>query len=131
MASPRREILFQSTGDSSGEWDADRLREVIGNLLANALQHGSPMTPVSLVLQEQGEQVTIEVNNQGAPIADSDIGRLFEPYRQGTAGQDEPSGHLGLGLSIVNDIVNAHQGRIEVSSSDHGGTTFRVMLPRK
>ena len=124
---PEAVLRFQASGDLRGEWDADRLAQVVSNLVGNAIQHGGG-TPVTLTGQEQGDSVTIAVHNGGPPIPAEVLPFVFEPLARGRA--EGASGSIGLGLFIARAIVSAHGGDIEVSSSTDAGTTFTVRLPK-
>jgi signal transduction histidine kinase len=124
---PEAVLRFQASGDLRGEWDADRLAQVVSNLVGNAIQHGGG-TPVSLTGQEQGDWVTLAVHNGGPPIPPEVLPFVFEPLARGRA--ERASGSIGLGLFIARAIVSAHGGDIEVSSSTDAGTMFRVKLPK-
>jgi signal transduction histidine kinase len=129
---PDRELRFEPSGDLRGEWDGDRLTQVVSNLTANALQHGSKAAPVLISAWVEGEQVMLAVHNNGAPIPQEAMGTIFEPM-VATKGSDytQSSSSLGLGLYIVREILEAHQGAITVASSEEEGTTFTVRLPRQ
>jgi len=114
-------------GRYEGEWDADRLVQVVSNLGSNALQYSPPDTPVTFTLQDAGESVTLQVHNAGEPIPPEALPRLFDPFRRASSA----GGGLGLGLYIVEQVVKGHGGRIEVTSTAESGTVFRVVLPRK
>jgi hypothetical protein len=128
---PGRVVEFQPSGDVHGEWDGDRLAQVGSNLLANALEHGDPATPVLVSLQGQGDAITLVVHNQGLAIPREALATIFEPLKvsEGDARPRSSSG-LGLGLFIVREIATAHGGEVSVTSSAAGGTTFTVRLPR-
>jgi signal transduction histidine kinase len=115
-----------------GEWDLDRLAQVLANLLDNAFKHGAEDRPVRLSTQEQGEEsVLVEVHNHGPPIPEDLLPVIFEPFRRGeTAGGELHRTSLGLGLYIAQDIVRAHGGSLSVHSTEEEGTTFRVCLSR-
>jgi signal transduction histidine kinase len=124
---PEAVMQSQPSGDLRGEWDVDRLAQVVSNLVGNALQHGSG-SPVTLRGQEHGDAVMLVVHNGGSPIPPTLLPFVFEPLARGRA---EGARHsLGLGLFIVRSIVSAHGGHIEVSSSTDAGTTVTVVLPR-
>jgi signal transduction histidine kinase len=110
-----------------GDWDSDRLAQVISNLLGNAIQHGGG-TPITLTAQEEGDAVTLAVHNGGQPIPVAAIPCIFEPLSRGR--DESAAGSLGLGLFIARAIVSAHGGDIRVTSSSAAGTTFKVTLPR-
>ena len=111
----------------SGEWDADRLSQVVSNLLGNAIEHGGG-TSVTLSGHERGDLVTLVVHNQGPAIPSDLLLFVFEPLARGSA--DGPSRGISLGLFIARAIVTAHGGQIDVNSSDDAGTTFTVELPK-
>jgi signal transduction histidine kinase len=114
-------------GDLRGEWDADRLEQVVSNLLGNAIQHGHG-TPIILTGREQGNSVTLTVHNGGPPIPSEVLPYVFEPLARGRA--EGASHSIGLGLFIARAIVAAHGGHIQVSSSADTGTTFTISLPK-
>jgi signal transduction histidine kinase len=120
-------VRFEASGDLRGEWDADRLAQVVSNLVGNAIQHGGG-TPVTLTGSEDGECVTLAVHNGGAPIPNDILPFVFEPLASGHA--NGARGSIGLGLFIARAIVSAHGGDIRVRSSSDAGTTFTVKLPK-
>jgi signal transduction histidine kinase len=126
-AHPDTTLQSQMSGDLGGQWDADRLAQVVSNLVTNAIQHGGG-TAVTLTVQEQGDAVTLAVHNGGPPIPQQTLRSIFEPLARGNT---EPASHsIGLGLFIARAIVTAHGGDIQVSSSVETGTTFTVRLPK-
>ncbi|HET6150560.1 MAG TPA: hybrid sensor histidine kinase/response regulator [Polyangia bacterium] len=126
---PARGLQLHHQGNARGVWDEDRLFQVLSNLLGNALQHGKNDAPVSIVLDATGfSQVVLSVHNQGS-IPPEILPYLFDPFR-GRPKRPHPSRGLGLGLYIVHQIVEAHGGRVDVRSSEEGGTGFVVTLPR-
>lgn len=127
---PGRIVLSHGRGPYAGEWDLDRLAQVVSNLVGNALQHGAESTPVEVDLREDGSELVLTVTNQGSPIPETLLPHVFDPFRR--AGGSSRSTHqgLGLGLYIVQQIVLAHGGSISVSSSEATGTRFTVRLPR-
>lgn len=129
-ASPGREIRTRFVGDLSGEWDRERLLQALANLVGNAVQHGSAAAPVSITARGEPDTVEIAVHNEGPPIGSEQLARLFEGMNGVTPREGRDRRHLGLGLYIVDKIVAAHGGAIDVQSSDEQGTTFTVRLPR-
>ncbi len=125
---PDAVVGLHATGDLRGEWDTDRLAQVVSNLLANAIQHGAG-TPVTLTANDEGEAVTLAIHNGGAPIPPDVRPFVFEALTRGHA--DDTVGSIGLGLFIARAIVSAHGGDIQVSSSSEAGTTFSVRLPKR
>jgi PAS domain S-box-containing protein len=126
---PGREIRCSFGLPVHGEWDGERLGQVVSNLVANALQHGAPSAPVDVRLATRGASAVLEVHNSGPAIPPDLRAALFEPYRRGPAKGRKVRG-LGLGLYITRQIVLAHGGDVAVKSSE-GGTTFTVTLPRR
>ncbi|HUR89145.1 MAG TPA: PAS domain-containing sensor histidine kinase [Ramlibacter sp.] len=122
-----RKITFHCDADGNGAWDEHRILQAISNLASNAVQHGTPGSPVNIRLTGDPERVKVEVHNSGTIPADI-LPRIFEPFRSGRHHGSRGEG-LGLGLFIANTIATAHGGALEVDSSD-GATTFRLVLPR-
>jgi two-component system sensor histidine kinase/response regulator len=129
-AYPDRRIDVKKTGDLSGNWDGERLAQVVSNLLGNALQHGDEADSVNVnVKGTESEAVEITVENSGTIPAEL-LPQLFDPFR-GAQRQTGRAEGLGLGLYIVHQIVLAHGGRVDVMSG--GGdnrTRFSVRIPR-
>lgn len=127
-----RTLQVEHSGDATGEWDPDRLAQVITNLAGNALQYSAPETPVRVTTRGEVDGVVLEVHNLGAPIAPEVLPRIFEPMERGTSTHAGQLGRsIGLGLFIVRHLVLAHGGRVGVRSVVDEGTTFTVLLPRK
>jgi signal transduction histidine kinase len=108
--------------------DADRLAQVFGNLLDNALKHTPSGGRVTLSAAPAGGGVEVRVVDTGHGIPESDLGRIFERFYQVDKSRAYAGG-LGLGLSISRDIVEAHGGRLHVQSAVGAGSTFTVTLP--
>lgn len=125
QAQPTRVFEFETKGDVTGSWDADRLEQVLTNLLGNAVQHGED--PIRVVARGADDHVILTVQNRGRAIPTAVLPVLFEPFHERALGSR--SG-LGLGLYIVGEIVRAHGGTIGVRSSTEEGTTLTVELPR-
>jgi PAS domain S-box-containing protein len=130
VAHPARELWLEARGDLQGEWDQDRLAQLLGNLLRNAVDYSPEGTPITLALHGEGEQVRLEVRNQGEPISAELLPDLFEPFRRGQARGSSATSGLGLGLYIVQQIAAAHGGGVEARSTREEGTVFTVRLPR-
>ncbi|MDC0712155.1 PAS domain-containing protein [Stigmatella sp. ncwal1] len=130
VARPEREVRLKGEGQFQGEWDGDRLAQLVGNLAKNALDYSPDDTPVTVTLYDDGPQVRLEVHNEGEPIPASILPELFEPFRRGAKAEDAKPSGLGLGLFIARQIALAHGGRLEVRSTKEEGTRFTVYLPR-
>ena len=129
-AHPDRPVTVQTSGELRGCWDAARINQVLANLLGNAVHHGEPKSEIQLNVRGESSDVVLEVHNHGTPIPESERADLFVPMKKVKRnGQRQASEHLGLGLYIVDRIVAAHKGRIDVQSNDEG-TVFTVRLPR-
>jgi K+-sensing histidine kinase KdpD len=130
LAFPNRKASVAAHGDPHGVWDPDRLLQVISNVVANAFQHGTPACAVDVTIDARSaDAVSLAVHNDGA-IPPALLPQLFEPFR-GSERRYGGSHGLGLGLYIVREIVRAHHGTVEVTSSEEAGTTFVVRLPRQ
>ncbi|MES2921878.1 MAG: HAMP domain-containing sensor histidine kinase [Verrucomicrobiota bacterium] len=120
-------------GDTTGRWDSGRLRQLISNLLGNAVQHGSATRPVTLTAMVSADSALLTVHNFGPPIPEEIIGVIFDPMKRhqssGPTVHHAPSGSVGLGLYIAREVANAHGGSITVVSAGDE-TTFTVQLPR-
>ncbi len=123
-------LVLTQEGDTRGEWDPDRVAQVITNLVGNALKYSQPGTPVSVRTRGDGAVVIFEVHNQGEPIAPALLPALFKPLSRGAGKVDMETRSIGLGLYIVESIVRAHGGAIDVNSTVEEGTRFTVRLPR-
>jgi sigma-B regulation protein RsbU (phosphoserine phosphatase) len=121
-------VPLERLGDTTGEWDRDRLAEVISNLVGNAIAHGERNT-AAVIVDGRSDQLVMSCRNEGPPIAAEVRPHLFDPFRGGRLRSARASG-IGLGLYIVARIVEEHGGRITVSSTASEGTTFAVHLPR-
>lgn len=125
-----RTIALRIKGDARGLWDAARMGQVISNLVGNALQHGAPDAPVNVVIEADGDELTLRVHNHGRPIAPELVPTLFAPFRRGHEKRPEAEPGLGLGLFIAKQIVLAHAGEVRVESTPTAGTSFIVRLPQ-
>ncbi len=123
-------IEVRSTGDSVGEWDADRLAQVLQNLLGNALEHGSGTDPIRIVVDgDDPAVVRLKVWNPGA-MSEQMRTQVFAPFKRPGMRKSEGSRGLGLGLYIVHEVVRSHGGSIALHSTPEEGTSFVVTLPR-
>jgi len=134
-AHPQRTLQVDARGSLHGKWDCARMSQVLTNLIGNALEHGSDRSVVTVDVHGDDKEVTIAVHNRGPAIPADQLNGIFNPMKRpegtGSAAGRGQSGNLGLGLYIAERIVNAHNGRIDVDSSEERGTTFTVHLPRQ
>jgi PAS domain S-box-containing protein len=129
-AHPHRAVELHGS-PAWGEGDPDRLFQVLANLVENAFKYGAPDRPVTLTTREVDDEVRVEVHNEGPPISEALLPRLFEPFSRGAQTDETVKLSLGLGLYIVREIVRVHRGTVEVRSTHETGTTFTVRLPRR
>jgi len=108
--------------------DANQLAQVVTNLIANALSYTSAGT-VRVSTYAENDQVCLSVADSGSGIAPEDLPHLYERFYRGQHVLKNDVPGTGLGLAIVKEIVDLHEGRIEVDSQPDKGTTFRVWLP--
>lgn len=128
VAHPGRIELRQNCAETLGLWDPDRLAQLVGNLVNNALEHGAPDTPVIVQVDEADPMIRLRVTNRGPLISPELMPELFDPFSSSNSGSRRGGG-LGLGLHIVQEVARAHGGNVNVESRQ-GLTTFTVMLPR-
>jgi len=129
-ASPSDAILeLDKIGDLTGNWDRERLGQVIFNLVTNAVTHAAAKR-VHISAEGSESEVVLRVTNHGTPIPLETQHSMFDPFvHTDTASATNKKG-LGLGLFIVKEIVIGHEGTVEVVSTESGGTTFTVQLPK-
>src|SRR5207244_13057198 len=110
--------------------DEARLRQVAANLVANAVVHTPPGTPVRVRAAAEGDDAVLEVADHGPGLSGEQAARAFEPFYRSDPSRDRTTGGAGLGLSIVAAIAKAHGGTVDVQTTPGGGATFRVLIPR-
>jgi signal transduction histidine kinase len=111
--------------------DPDRLRQVMWNLLANAVKFTPPGGRIAVRLVRAGDWATIEVEDSGIGIPEAERDRLFQRFFRSSRSTEQAIQGTGLGLAISQAIVQAHGGTIEASAAPEQGTLFRVTLPRR
>jgi len=122
------ETRFQHVGDITG--DAERLQQIIANLLANAVKFTPEGGRIEVVLETRDAQTCISVRDWGIGIEADFLPHIFERFRQADASTTRRHGGLGLGLSIVRHLVELHGGTVQAQSDGRGhGATFTVCLP--
>ncbi len=127
---PDQPVQLLRSGNGRGEWDADRLSQVMSNLVGNAIQYGSPGSPIRVEVRDGShETVELSVVSEGPPIPQALLSTLFQPMTRGAL-ESNAERSVGLGLYIVERIAEAHGGSVGVSSSGEAGTRFTVRLPR-
>lgn len=130
---PNRAIeleVFDGPGTPEVLGDEPRLRQVLSNLVSNALQHTPDGTPITVRVGTEGDDAILEVIDQGPGMSEQDVERAFERFFRTDSSRARASGGTGLGLSIVDSLTRAHNGSVTLSSPPGQGCTFRVSLPR-
>ena len=127
VTAPDREISLDAV-PARVSGDADQLRQVLGNLLRNALVHTPAGTPID-VSMTAGDEVRVVVRDHGPGLPTDDADALFERFWRAEGGRERGKGGAGLGLAIVAGIVDAHGGRVSAANASDGGAVFTVRLP--
>jgi PAS domain S-box-containing protein len=127
---PDRVILVQADGDGVGDWDPDRLGQIVSNLVSNAVKYGAQAEPIIVVSWGEKKVWTLQVSNRGDPIPAELLPKLFEPFERGPQTDQTVKQSMGLGLYIVSEVVRAHGGTLSVSSTPGHKTVFTARLPR-
>lgn len=138
-AAAQHEIVFHAAGDwGTVSADAEKLKQVFGNLLENALKYSPAGSRVEVSARElspgagaSADEVEIAVRDNGPGIPPADLPKIFERFYRVEKGRARDSGGTGLGLSIVKHAVQLHGGRVWAESEEGQGTTVFVRLPRK
>ncbi len=128
-----REFVIQKHGSLNGVWDKERLAQVFSNLIGNAVQHGNSSSPIIVELNGLEDMIIVNISNKGPAIPKNKISTIFEPLSRYDNEESDGLTHknsLGLGLYITKEIVLAHKGSINVTSSEAQGTTFSLNIPR-
>ncbi|WEX13311.1 PAS domain-containing sensor histidine kinase [Pseudomonas sp. G11] len=128
MTFPEATLVHQTVGTGNACLDADRVQQIIGNLVANSVAYGDLQQPITITSRVEQDHAVVSVKNQGPVIPDSLMDVLFEPMIRG-AKTDTDSRSVGLGLFIVREIVRAHNGVVSVNSTPESGTTFTATFP--
>lgn len=122
--------VFDGPGTPEVLGDEPRIRQVLGNLVANALQHTPATAAVTVRVGTADADAVLEVADQGPGMAEQDASRVFERFYRTDSSRARASGGTGLGLSIVQSLVHAHGGVVSVTTAPGEGCCFRVTLPR-
>ena len=130
---PQRQIrmeVFDGPGTPEVLGDEARLRQVLSNLVSNALQHTPENAGVTVRVGTDADSTVLEVCDEGPGMAPEDAQRIFERFYRADSSRARASGGTGLGLSIVDSLVYAHGGKVNVTTAPGHGCRFRVTLPR-
>ena len=125
VAFPTATLAHLAEGSGEACLDADRVQQIIGNLVANSVAYGDLQRPITVTSRLGQDSCEVSVHNHGKVIPEALLAELFEPMTRGTdQGSDVRS--VGLGLYIVRELARVHGGDVAVSSCVTGGTTFTV-----
>jgi two-component system, OmpR family, sensor kinase len=125
---PDRDIDSRVDGETAVRGDAHQLRQVLANLLRNALVHTPAGTAIEVSAARDGREVRLEVRDHGPGLPTDDPQEIFERFWRSEGGRERGRGGAGLGLAIVAGIVDAHGGRVEARNAPGGGASFVVHL---
>lgn len=130
-AKKRRVTLKCELGDEATDvvLPEGEVKQILYNLLRNAIQASPADESVEVALKEQADDVTITISDRGPGISEEVATRMFDPFFTTKHGESEPG--MGLGLSVSRSLIEAMGGRIEVSKHKQGGTVFAAVLPRR
>jgi two-component system, OmpR family, sensor kinase len=126
---PERPVSYHVPGSVVVRGDEARLRQVLANLVGNAVQHTGSDVQVAVRLRREGDAAVLEVTDAGQGMPPDVAQRVFERFYRADASRTRASGGSGLGLSIVASLVQAHGGTIELETAPGRGSSFRVRLP--
>lgn len=126
---PEREITLSAREPAPVLGDSDGLRQLLANLIGNALEHTPERTPVEVGVAPEGESVVLTVRDHGPGLPPGPAQRLFERFWRAQGGRERGRAGAGLGLAIVEGLVRAHEGQIDAHDAPGGGAIFTVSLP--
>jgi len=130
---PQRTIsmeILDGPGTPEVVGDEPRIRQVLSNLVVNALQHTPTSADVIVRVGTDGDDAVVEVADKGPGMSQEDASRVFERFYRTDSSRARASGGTGLGLSIADSLVHAHGGLVTVTTAPGDGCCFRVTLPR-
>jgi two-component system, OmpR family, phosphate regulon sensor histidine kinase PhoR len=111
-------------------WDREAVSRALLNLVDNAIKYSGDQKLLEIRLSETDDFVTIAVRDHGVGIAAQDLSHIFQPYYRAQFSDTQTRRGAGLGLTLVQQIVHSHGGRIEVDSVHGEGSTFRLLFPK-
>ncbi|MBA2581543.1 MAG: sensor histidine kinase, partial [Thermoleophilaceae bacterium] len=128
-AAPERTIELDANGPVVVLGDPHQLRQVLANLMRNALVHTPAGTPIELRVGRDGAEAMLEVRDHGPGLPTADSEAIFERFWRADPGRGRGRAGAGLGLAIVSGVVAAHGGRVQAADAAGGGASFVVWLP--
>lgn len=131
LGHPESQIVFNSSEPVVGDWDILRIEQMVTNLITNAIRHGKQGGRVKVAITKENDQALLSVHNDGAPIPEEIREKIFNSRFSRSNGSSGNEKSYGLGLLVVKEVVEGHEGEIRVKSTEKDGTTFTVKLPLK
>ena len=129
VVAPQRDVSLNADSPAVVNGDDTRLRQVLGNLVRNALVHTPSKTPIEIAVTTEDGVARMSVADHGPGLRAEERERIFEPFYRADPSRSRDSGGAGLGLSIVTAVVSAHGGNVTLRETSGGGATFEVELP--
>ncbi len=123
-------LEFFAAGAARSNVDADRMIQVLQNLLNNARRYSSRGGRVSVAVRDLSDEIELSVTDRGIGIAPEELPRVFERFHRADKSRARSSGGSGLGLAIVKQLVEAHGGRVFVESEVGSGSRFGIVIPK-
>ena len=111
--------------------DRDRVIQILTNIVNNALQYTPAGKNVTVEIVETDQMTGFSVKDEGIGVAEEDLPLLYERFYRGDKSRNRKTGGIGIGLSIVKALIDAHHGEISIESQLHVGTTVTVVFPKK
>jgi sigma-B regulation protein RsbU (phosphoserine phosphatase) len=129
LAHPAAVLVHERAGEGACSADLNRLSQLVGNLVSNAVAYGESQAPITVASRVDTTSFAVAVHNHGVPIPPDVQSVLFEPMTRGVNANSKARS-VGLGLFIVREIAKAHRGEVLVRSEAGTGTTFTAVFPR-
>lgn len=129
IVTPERKITLHADQSLGVTGDPHQLRQVLDNLLRNAIKHTPESTSIDVTIEQTDGHAKVEVRDHGPGLPPGDARELFERFRRAEAGRGRGKGGAGLGLAIVAAIVDVHGGTVTAANAPDGGARFVVSVP--
>ena len=129
VAATDRSVVLQAPAPVPVLGDASRLRQVIDNLLTNAVRYTPAGSPIEVRVWSAGSAAVLDVVDHGPGIEADERAGIFEPFHRSDPSRARATGGVGLGLAIVSAIAKAHDGEVGVADTPGGGATFWIRIP--
>lgn len=124
-------IALQAGQEVWAEADPDRLRQVLANLIENALHYAAAGGELEIRLVASEQQAMLEFNDRGPGLSENILKKIFDPFVRQDGSRSRETGGSGLGLAVVQTLVQKHHGYVQAGNREEGGAYFRVFLPRQ